>query len=698
MLGGDNMDLALAHLVERRLGGSSPLPAARFSQLVQRCRVAKEQLLAADAPAQAAITLLGGGSKLIGQAQTVVLQRDEVLRLLVDGFLPREAADTRPHKRRGALLEFGLPYPADAAITRHLAAFLAGQGAAWPDAVLLNGGVFRADALAQRLQDTLADWRGAPLQRLHNDAPDLAVARGAVAWSLVRAQRVPALGQGIGGGSPRSYFLRLDEPAGPGQAAPRPRALCVLPRGTAEGNPVTLAERTFSLRLGQAVQFHLLSTVADTPWQAGQLLDLAELQAANLVALPALSTVLAAEPGPSGSPRPGGKGRARQDVRVQLVSTMTEVGTLEMQCVACDDPARRWLLAFQLRGGAEPGSPAAPAAADGAGAVPPTGAPAGAGPGASAHPRLAAALAQIDRIYGPSSVQADPREVRQLRTALEQQLGKRETWALPLLRALFDALWERARRRRRSAEHERVWCNLAGYCLRPGLGAPLDPQRVDQLWTLFPQGLQFAKDSSNWSDWWLLWRRCAAGLDEPRQLQVLEALAGQLEDIDLALRQKAPVASSYDDMVRLAAALEHINGQHRADTGRWLFERLQRPGEKPQGWWALGRIGSRVPLHGSAHTVVPAEVALGWLQALLQLDWRVVEPAAFAAAQIARLSGDRARDLPPEWREQVVARLMAAKAPPSWTAMVREVVALDEADQRRSFGEGLPPGLSLLSA
>ena len=307
-------------------------------------------------------------------------------------------------------------------------------------------------------------------------------------------------------------------------------------------------------------------------------------------------------------------------------------------------------------------------------------------------------MALIEHIFGSSAHKPDAKEVRQLRTRLERLLGKREDWDVALLRALFDALWARARRRRRSAEHERTWFNLAGYCLRPGVGAPLDAWRVEQIWTLFAQGLQYASDSANWSEWWTLWRRAAAGLNQAQQLVLLEVLVGHLEAVASAPRGKSPLHGSYDDMVRLAASLEQVPIAHRIDVGHWLLERLQRPTESPQSWWAVGRVGARVPLYGSAHHVVPSDTAAAWLQVLLAQDWKTVEPAAFAAAQIARCSGDRARDVPEPLRAEVIRRLVAAKAPPGWSAMVREAVQLDEADQRRSFGEALPPGLQLIAA
>ncbi|MBS0554329.1 MAG: molecular chaperone DnaK, partial [Proteobacteria bacterium] len=351
----------------------------------------------------------------------------------------------------------------------------------------------------------------------------------------------------------------------------------------------------------------------------------------------------------------------RETVTVRLATTLTEVGTLEMQCVATDDPGRRWKLAFQLRG---------EAGADG-----------GSSTALAPHPRLAEAIGLIDGIFGTQSSDVDARDVRQLRARLERLLGRREEWNLALLRALFDALLERARRRRRSPEHERVWLNLAGYCLRPGLGAALDDWRIGQLWALFAQGIQYVNEARNWCEWWTLWRRCAGGLAEAAQLQVLEVLAGHLEGADDSPRKREPVQGSYDDMVRLAASLERVPVMHRIEVGKWLLERLQRPSGKAHTWWAVGRVGARQSLYGSTHNVVPPDVAADWLTPLLALDWKSVEPAAFAAAQIARMTGDRARDLPATLREEVAQRLTAVRAPQSWITMTREVAHLDAADQ-----------------
>ncbi|MDC6129878.1 molecular chaperone DnaK, partial [Burkholderia gladioli] len=292
----------------------------------------------------------------------------------------------------------------------------------------------------------------------------------------------------------------------------------------------------------------------------------------------------------------------------------------------------------------------------------------------------------------------DPKAVKRLRAQLEQTLGPRQDWDLALLRELFGALWERAGKRRRSADHERLWLNLAGWCIRPGFGHPLDGWRVEQLWTLFDDGIQHLNDAQVWSEWWTLWRRAAGGLPAEAQQQVLEALSW----LEQAASQKHhglpfdPSKLGQADMTRLYASLEQIPAERKIAIAEALLAKLERAPGNRQDWWAIGRLGARLPFHGSAHEVVPAEVATRWLEAILALDWKKVEPAMFAAAQIARMTGDRSRDLPDAVRETVLRRLEAAHASPSWVAMVRDVVTLDGADTGRVFGEALPAGLKLI--
>lgn len=683
ILGGDNMDLALAHLAESRLNGDNSterLSAGRLAQLTERCRAAKEQLLAPNAPEQVTVTLLGSGARLIGASRSATITRADVERIVLDGFFPPNEAQEGARRTRAGIVEFGLPYASDPAVTRHLAAFLrqhaqaarealgiGDDGAASvpvPDALLLNGGVFRGAALAQRLADVLAHWRGAPVLVLHNADPDVAVARGGVAYSLARAGQAP----GIESGSARNYYLLLDAQ----QSGDTVRAVCLLPRGAPAGEEIRLEGRSFALRLGRPVRFHLVSSTADPGGRLPQAGELLELPAGDIVRLPAISTVLRSQRG--------------TEIPVQLATVLLEVGTLEVSCVAEDDAAQRWRLEFQLRGQDE-----AP--------VEDVALPA----------ELDEAIARIDRIFGNRSQQVEPREVRQLRASLEHLLGGRERWTTPLLRRLFDALLARARGRRRSAEHERVWLNLAGYCLRPGFGHPLDEWRIEQLWAMFEPGVQYHKDSQVRAEWWTLWRRVAGGLSLDAQLRLLDDFAFNLQ-ADESERGRRPVTlvdGSEDDMLRVGASLERIPSAYKAEIGDWLMKQIMA---MPAGaridaraaaryaryLWALGRVGARQSFHGAAHEVAPSASAEAWLNGLFQLDWKKIEPAGFAAAHIARMTGDRSRDIGQAVRDEVLRRLSASAAPPAWAAMVREVVELDQAVETRMLGDALPPGLKLL--
>ena len=694
MLGGDNMDLALAHQLEPAFAGEGQrLPAQRFAQLVQRCRLAKEQLLAADAPAQVSIILLGGGSRLLAATQTATLTRAQVQQQVVEGFLPPAQITDLPSKRQGALRGFGLPYPADAAISRHLAQFLSLQaGGALPDTVLLNGGVFHAHALVERLTDLLSRWRGSPVRVLHNPHPDWAVARGAAAYGLARvqaerqaasevnqpaAQAQKALAAiknsipHIGGGAARSYWLLL-----PGKKGETPQGLCLLPRGTEEGVRIVLSGRRFALKLGQAVRFNLLAnSQSHAPVQAGQI---APLMGDGWVELPPLATVL-----------PAPEGVAAAQVEVQLQACMSEVGTLEVRCVAVQDAAQSWLLPFAVRGAGSSETIAVSADASSA---------EGQKSLNSLAAKLPEAVALIDRIFGAQAQEVTGKEVRQLRPSLEKILGPRDSWDVGLLRALFDALLSRAKRRRRTADHERVWLNLAGWCLRPGVGAELDGWRITQVWALYAAGLGHAKESANWTEWWVFWRRVAAGLNEAQQMELLEDVADQMQKAVQQTTRSGGKTShgSYDDMLRLFAAMEAVPWQYRQEMGQWMLQRLKRPDETVQTWWAIGRLAARQSLAANAHRVMPPEAAQEFLNATLAQDWRKNETAMFAVVQMARMTGDRARDLPDEVRAQVLEKMRSSGAPERWIAMVEQVVQMQAEDQKRSLGDSLPPGLVLL--
>jgi molecular chaperone DnaK (HSP70) len=333
LLGGDNMDLALAALVGRELG--RPLDALQQRALVHTCRRAKEQLLGDDAPAAVPVAILGRGSRLIGGTIKAEVTRAQAESLLVDGFFPQVGADARAERRRaGGLREMGLPYAHDPAITRHLAEFLARFGR-MPTHVLFNGGVMKAPRLSGRIVELLRAWAGRDVTVLAGADLDLAVALGAAHYGQVRR------GQGvrIRGGTARAYYIGVESamPAIPGFAPPV-KALCVAPQGLEEGSSVELPDDELGLVVGetQAFRFFTAANRPDAPAdQAGALVD---ADTGGLVELDPVEKLVAAD----------ADHEAGQLVPIRLEAHVTEVGTLELWCVARDGRGR-WKLEYSVR-------------------------------------------------------------------------------------------------------------------------------------------------------------------------------------------------------------------------------------------------------------------------------------------------------------------------------------------------------------
>ena len=342
LLGGDNMDLALAYAVAATLPqGMEGLDATQRVALGYACRTAKETLFAEPKKSAAPVTVLGRGSKVIGGTIKTELTRELLNTSLLDGFLPRCAATDLPLRgRRVGLTEIGLPYAADPAITRHLARFLGQQAGSLhtggamirPSAVLFNGGVFKATELRLRVLDVLSDWAGKPVPELQSSDLDLAVARGAAYYGQVRRGR----GVRIRGGVARSYYVGLETstPAVPGVPPPI-KALCVVPMGMEEGTEADVPSSELGLVVGEPAVFRFLSSTTRRDDPVGTVLD--RWNPEEIQELAPLETALAAEEGTQG-----------ETVPVRLHSNVNEVGTLELWCQSTRDP-RRWKLEFNVR-------------------------------------------------------------------------------------------------------------------------------------------------------------------------------------------------------------------------------------------------------------------------------------------------------------------------------------------------------------
>ena len=354
LLGGDNMDLALARLLQQRLQAAGHrIDTWQLHGLWHQARLGKEALLGDAALKDHTVTLLGRGSRLIGGTITTALTKDDVRATLLEGFFPPVRSDEMPaRQRRVGLQEIGLPYAADPAVTRHLARFLRMQtsgagssspirrgpsGLACPTHVLFNGGVMKAEALRSRIVDVVSRWLKEEgfeaLDARHVlDAPDLdhAVAQGAAYYGLARRGR----GVRIRSGAPRSYYVGIESamPAIPGLPPPL-KALCVVPFGMEEGTSFSLADREFGLVVGEPAEFRFLSSLVRKTDRPGALI---EDWGDDLEEMSPLEVTL---------PEAGG---ADVTVPVSLESRVTEVGTLELWCVARSG-AGRWKLELNIR-------------------------------------------------------------------------------------------------------------------------------------------------------------------------------------------------------------------------------------------------------------------------------------------------------------------------------------------------------------
>ena len=677
LLGGDNIDVALARQLEPRLGGR--LDSQRWQALTNLCRSAKETLLGPEPPNEMPIRLVGRGRAVVGGVLSATLERDEVERLVLDGFFPLTPADAAPRRpARVGLQEWGLPFASEAVVSRHLAAFLqqhrqdacgsdggSSASVSQPDAVLFNGGALKPPLIRNRLRALLSSWNGGREPAVVESVDlDLAVARGAAYYGLVRR----GLGVRIGGGSARSYYVAL---AGHADTSDTVTALCLVRRGMEEGEEVEITKPDLEVVANRAVSFPLYASSTRTGDRPGELVRAAR---ESVVELPPLRTVLRF-----------GKKLAIRKIPVHVVARLTEVGTLEVWCRSLTTE-HRWRLQFQLRehtattAGEEGGLAAQAEAESVVGDAP-----------------LGAAAETVRAVFPPEPLPSQRDPVGMVRL-LEEQVGTgKDAWPLMAIRKLWNVLWEGQQQRAASPEHEARWLNLSGFLLRPGFGAELDDWRMQQLWKLKSGGLRFPKAAQCRAEWWNMWKRVAGGLTRQQQLQLYNEVAPWLLPRLKSKTRGLPKAGPQElrEYWQLMGSCERLSAEMKAELGDALLAAIVKGKATDVELWAFGRLGARAPIYGPLNCVVSRKVVARWVQALLASGWRKPEPMVFMSVQLARCVADRERDLDESLRERLARHLEPLPGGRRAARLLTEFVPLEAQERARIMDESLPVGLRI---
>jgi hypothetical protein len=646
LLGGDNLDLALAHKLEEKLAPGSQLHPSTFAQLAARARELKELVLSnADAPEKnwPVAVAKPGASLLAGTLQTEISSA-EVRSLLLEGFFPFVNAGEEPLRAAPGFREMGLPYAKDPAITRHISDFLRDRPPV--DLILFNGGVTKSPAIRQRLVENLSRWQpGTAPQVLENADPDLAVARGAARFLWLRASGGTAC---IEAGASHAYYIAAGENS----------AVCVLPQNAPPGAPCTAAPPKLRATVGQPATFRLFRNARRPQDQSGAIV---ETGSPDFFEIPPVETIL--------SPPPGRRPPRDPSIRAKIRTTLRDTGLLRIELLAADpalDWDTAWPLDFNLR--AQASGQSAKKSADSSDAV-------------------AAAAAQLALLFAPERKSRQKLTANTFFSVGEKSLGSQKAaWTAGIVRRIFDTLIAIPESRSPSADHEETWLHAAGWLLRPGCGMTGDPERAEALAKILrtppihPSGAVKIQR-------WICARRIAAGLDAQTAREIWSAAEAEWKD------GSNPSAET----ALLAGALESLPAAQRAAIATRLAPSILRQPSNPAYWKALGRLLSRTMFHAGAEQILPPEsVESAWDQ-LSECDpGPSVRPEAAACwLRAARLTGLRAADIPKHTRQHIDSLLKNWDIPEPRRRVLHDIVPPAPADQTGLLGESPPPGLTL---
>ncbi len=735
LLGGDNMDMAIAHHIEKtRMENKSRFDALSWTALCMKCRALKESLLGKTAGDEESISISGRGRSVVASTMKFTLTREEVSRILLDGFFNEVDFNTIDKKISAAagLRESGLPYAEDPSISNQLAKFLKrhvkdiarenGRAFVRPDKILYNGGVFKSAVLRERMSGLIAGWAegestrcagradnagasgGRGFEVLHNHDYDLSVSLGAAYYAYAKSGG----GVRIKSGSARSYYIGVSGGESSHACDPRKKdkAVCVVTRGMEEGRKAAI-EAGLSVITNQPARFALYSSTVNE----GVIGELVEINDENYLRLPPLFTCL----------NYGKKSRAPH-IDISLSAYLSEVGTIDIYCLS-KISEHRWKLQFNFRrheeaagmnnvdkemdAAADAGrdidekfNPDGGVDAGGAGicrgtneSERPAGNHTAAGGGSTA---VKDAEVIIESAFSEkSAAAAEP--LNRLVKILERHFDmKKEEWRSDILRGLFSVMIKTADYKKISAAHEERWYNLAGFLLRPGFGTPLDEWRVKESLRVSFGGINFRGNKNSIINYYVFLRRIAGGMTAGQQLEIYNKLKEHIFGSKKGGERPFKVSANNQELVellRMAASFELLPEQEKVQLGNLLKKTIRRDGPNPVSVWALARIGARRPVYGGADCAVKPEAVESWISALLEFDWAKEAYIPYSAILMARVTGDRKLDIGGEIIASVQKRIDTCPSSEHLYDLLMNLAALDEDDQRLFFGDSLPHGI-----
>ena len=646
LLGGDNLDLALAHFLEEKLAPGSQLPPTTFAQLLALCRDIKEDALGSPHPPEKTwpVAVAKPGASLLAGTLRAEVSAKEIDRLLLEGFFPLVGAGERPLHAAPGLREMGLPYAKDPAVTRHLADFLRDRPSV--DFLLFNGGLTKSPAIRQRLVENLARWQPHHSPSvLENADPDLAVARGAARFLHLRASGDSSR---IEAGASHAYYA----------ATGTDSAVCILPQDAPPETEHTAAPPNLRALIGKPASFRILRNPRRPQDRPG---SVAQISAEGFTELPSLETILV--------PQGGERIPRDPNVRVSLRTTLRSTGLLRVELL-CAEPGLRqevpWPLEFSLRGRSAAAS--SKKSADTSDAVTRAG-------------------LQLAALLDPARKTRQKLTANTVFTLGEKSLGaKKSDWSGGIVRRLFDLWLDAAPHRHASAEHEETWLHLAGWFLRPGCGMTGDPERVAALAEILAKPPKFPNGAVRIQRW-ICARRIAAGLDSTQALAIWTQAAAEWKD-------GAPPTA---ETALLAGSLETLPAEFRAAVARRIAASLAVQPNNPAWWKALGRLLSRALFHAGAEQILPPDLVEEIWGQLQDTDpGESLRPEAAACwLRAARLTALRAVDVPKSTRHQIDSVLKNWDTTEVRRRVLHEAFPLAASDQTSLLGEAPPPGLTL---